>query len=169
MVFDESRSYSALTADKLNIGDIVYAADSPAMLREHIEDDNKLFYGPIKAINKDDTAYRFIVNDGCYALAYLVEKAGERKERPYKNCEELMKDYKRVFDKVHSKDSLYFNNSPEELVVWVKNKRTFEEYMVTGFCEDGIIVGRSQISFDTLYDNFTYLNGDICGIRKVEE
>lgn len=168
MIYDKSRSFSALTANELNVGDIVYVADSPAMLRKHIEDNNPLYRGPIKAINNEDTAYRFVVNDGCYSLAYLVERARE-KERPYKDCYELTKDFKRIYDKVYSKKSSYSNKAPEELIVWVKNKRTFEEYMVTGFCEEGVIVGRSRISFDTLYDNFTYLNGDICGIHKVEE
>ena len=85
MKFDVNKVYTAVNASELKIGDKVYVADRLADLKRIVEMDQVEYVIKIGAIQKENEVNRFIVKDDYsddmidYALAYLVERASEKK------------------------------------------------------------------------------------------
>ena len=73
MDFDVSKVYTAVNAHKLNIGDLVLAADTMVSLRTVVKYAEERYPDAITAILPEDDEYRFVVaGESNYQLAYLV-------------------------------------------------------------------------------------------------
>ena len=94
MKFVKNNVYTAVNADKLKKGDKVVVADTIMDLRDFIEGMNEeVWYTELKKVLPGNCAKRFSIEKNLrYALAYLIERAGEKpkekpqpKYRPFKN------------------------------------------------------------------------------------
>lgn len=83
MKFDKSRVFTALNADELKAGDIVFVADSIAGLKDMVENDIAAGSRKIERVGTAEEAYRFHVKCSgqtlCYNCAYLVERTGQKR------------------------------------------------------------------------------------------
>lgn len=160
MEFDKSRVYTALNADELKVGDKVIVADDPIYLKTLVEIGSEL--STIKEIYDGNYMCRFSVagDDYSYNLAYLVERAGEKKWRPYENCNEMIADFKKRFN-VDWADY-------EKPLIWVKLNIDNLTSLITDFFIDVIYMSNLEMSLEGLFNDYTYLDGSPCGIEEDE-
>lgn len=77
MEFDNSKVYTALNADELEIGSKVTVANDLAHLKVFVHDD---FTCILEKVLDEESTYRFVANEGApYSLAYLVSESEEKK------------------------------------------------------------------------------------------
>ena len=77
MEFDNSKVYTALNADELEIGSKVTVANDIAHLKVFVHDD---FTCTLEKVLDEESTCRFVANEGApYSLAYLVSKPEEKK------------------------------------------------------------------------------------------
>lgn len=77
MEFDNSKVYTALNADELEIGSKVIVANDLAHLKVFVHDD---FTCILEKVLDEESTCRFVANDGApYSLAYLVSEPEEKK------------------------------------------------------------------------------------------
>lgn len=113
-------------------------------------------------IGSGDATYRFNAGENMvscsYALAYLVERAEEKKWRPYKDTDEMIEDFKKRFNVVCS---MY-----ELPLIWVQEKNTASKRFIANFY--GSIVGMTDDTklLSKLFDRYTYLDGSPCGVEE---
>lgn len=73
MIFDKSKVYTALNADELSVGDIVYLADNIATLRRGVEIGDIRNVSRLQNIFCEEEIFRFEdENQIDYSLAYLI-------------------------------------------------------------------------------------------------
>lgn len=90
MEFDESKAYTALNADKLEPGDVVFVADTKTMLKKF----DVLRLSTIDCILSEDCSCRFRITDNSsWALAYLIAKYDD----PYKEFKKAQAGGKEVW------------------------------------------------------------------------
>ena len=92
MDFDVARVYTAANADELKVGSKVIVADTLGGLKNLVRDAGDI--SKLKEVCEEDVGHRFKVNDGSYALAYLVEKPAKLKWTDLKVGDVLTKDGK---------------------------------------------------------------------------
>lgn len=158
MEFKKENVYTALNADELKAGDSVIVADDLVYLKTLVE--RGLALSTIKEIYDGNYQRRFTVAGDNYAynLAYLVERVGEKKFRPYKDTDEMIADYKKRFSV----------DCPEYEIpsIWVKNKSSLLRSQITDFNTDYIWLSNIQVFFRSLFDDYTYLDGSPCGMEE---
>lgn len=77
MEFDNSKVYTALNADELEIGSKVAVANDLAHLKVFVHDD---FTCILEKVLDEESTCRFVANEGApYSLAYLVSEPEENK------------------------------------------------------------------------------------------
>lgn len=77
MEFDNSKVYTALNADELEIGSKVAVANDLAHLKVFVRDD---FTCTLEKVLDEESTCRFVANEGApYSLAYLVSEPEEKK------------------------------------------------------------------------------------------
>ena len=77
MEFDNSKVYTALNADELEIGSKVTVANDLAHLKVFVHDD---FTCKLEKVLDEESTCRFVANEGAsYSLAYLVSVPEEKK------------------------------------------------------------------------------------------
>lgn len=73
MTFDKSKVYTALNADELSVGDIVYLADTMSRLKYVVDVDDKNYFTTLNRILNEEERHRFVdENYLTYNLAYFV-------------------------------------------------------------------------------------------------
>lgn len=77
MEFDKSRVYTTLNADELKLGSKVIPADNLTTLKHRVQD--KLMLSCLIGIQEEFNDYRFVTNDGVWALVYLVSEPKKKK------------------------------------------------------------------------------------------
>lgn len=169
MEFDRSRVFTALNADELKAGDIVFATDSIAELKDMVENGNATGSRKIERIGSAEEAYRFHVKCSghtlCYNCAYLVKRAEEKKWRPYKDCDEMVLDFCRRFvtrelDRV------------EIPSIWVMSKSKSRWSFVSDldFSSKTVSIGHDRrCSLTFLFENYTWLDSSPCGVQEGED
>jgi hypothetical protein len=162
MEFDKSRIYTAVNADELHEGDLVYAADSLGLLESRVKKEVKDFCGTITSIGKEHEVYRFNLGIDSYGLAYLVERAPEKKWRPFKDIDELKDSWERK------------TNMPTVIgtmsLIWAKYKNPpNEEVIILGFdnLNNMVFLMDDWVSLGALFDKCTFLDGTPCGVEEV--
>lgn len=158
MEFKKENVYTALNADELKAGDKVIVADDLVFLKALVERSSSL--NTIDEIYDENCQCRFVVEgyDYVYSLAYLVERAEEKKWRPYKNCNEMIADFKKRFNVC----------CPDYAVplIWVKLNVGTLTSLVTDFCIDKIYMSNLEMYLEGLFKYYTYLDGTPCGIEE---
>lgn len=157
MKFDKSRVYTSLNADELKAGDKVIVADCLDSLKFEVE--KGAVIQELESIQNEMNDFRFVIERYQYNLAYLVERAKEKKWRPYKDTDEMIEDYKKRFNV----------DCPDYVMplIWIKHKEwPSSKYLITGFNKSTIIVTYIEKEFTTLFDDYTYLDGTPCGIEE---
>lgn len=169
MEFDKRKVYTAVNADELKVGDKVYIADNIYDLQHDVENEQNA--GFIQEIYPCDTTARFRAKY-ChselydeYCLAYLVERAKEKKYRPYESIDEFVSDFIKRFN-------THCPNYAMPLI-WVRRKagRTIlniDAFYNDAFCKDAIYVGSSWKEMTDLFEDYTFLDGSPCG-KEIEE
>lgn len=77
MEFDNSKVYTALNADELEIGSKVAVANDLAHLKVFVRND---FICMLEKVLDEESTCRFVANDGApYSLAYLVSEPDKKK------------------------------------------------------------------------------------------
>lgn len=77
MEFDNSKVYTALNADELEIGSKVAVANDLAHLKVFVRND---FICKLEKVLDEESTCRFIANEGApYSLAYFVSKPDKKK------------------------------------------------------------------------------------------
>ena len=77
MEFDNSKVYTALNADELEIGSKVIVANDLAHLKVFVHDDLTCI---LEKVLDEESTCRFVANEGApYSLAYLVSEPEEKK------------------------------------------------------------------------------------------
>ncbi len=158
MIFDKSKVYTSINADELKVGDKVIVADDLVFLKALVERGSRL--STIDEIYDENCQSRFVVEgyDYVYSLAYLVERAEERKWRPYKNTDEMIADFKKRFN---------IQCANYELpLIWVQEKNTAYKRFIANFY--GAVVGMTDDTklLSKLFNRYTYLDGTPCGVEE---
>ena len=166
MKFNIDKVYTPLNADKVKVGSKGYYADTLNCLKDKV----KKGYGSIGTIDEiKDGSYknRFNIRNGyAYCLFYLLDKPEVYGYHPYKNTDELIKDFKDQFYSTPQENSI-----PS---IWIKNKDN-QKFLIMSFDTNGVSFASShivyKISLFTLFKKYTYLDGTPCGIveRTKEE
>jgi intein/homing endonuclease len=166
MKFDKSRVYFALNAEELKVGDKVYAADNPSDLEYFVE--NEQYIASIVEIYPRVNTARFRVkylHDGLYddyCLAYLVERAKEKKYRPYESVDEFVSDF---IQRTNTNCPKY--GMP---LIWIKSKDTSMKHLVRSFYAGVEEIGISSniIKLNWLFNEYEYLDGSPCGKEIID-
>lgn len=100
MEFDKSKVYTALNANELEEGDVVFAADTLSELKQTTAT------GEIFRIRDESTMYRFDLYNcgGIFTLAYLIAKHDD----PYKEFKKAQAEGKEVW---HLLDGEWYSNT----------------------------------------------------------
>lgn len=162
MAFDESKVFTSLNADKVKIGNKGYFADNLKDLKEAVEHGKSENYGEIEAITGEADCCRFsIKNDSIFVLFYFVEESKEEKLRPYKDTDEMIEHFYQ-----------HFNLIPQDYrlpIMWVKNNND-EKYLITRVSKNAVSLVFEPMVYtarlDTLFDEYTWLDGSPCGIEE---
>lgn len=167
MEFDKTKIYSAVNADDVKIGSEGYFADSLKELKDAVEQEDSAAYREIAEIKEPDMQNRFSYKQfnskkgECYNLDfnlfYLVKKPKEKKLRPYKNTDEMIKDFETRF--------CVYNSSYFEPLIWIKGRDGFS-HLVTDFYEIKICVSTFSLSLKDLAAEYTFLDGSPCGVEE---
>lgn len=159
MEFDESKVFTLLNADAVNIGSKGYFADNLKDLKEAVEHGERENYGEIEAITCEADNCRFSIKKGSiFALFYLVKEPKEEKLRPYNDTNEMIDHFNEHFDLIPQKYRLP--------TMWIKHKDSGCKYLITGCADDHILAYPYTIKFEVLLENFTYLDDSPCGIEE---
>lgn len=86
--------------------------------------------------------------------------------RPYKDINELCEAWKQLTGRTAIK-----NTMP---LIWVKPKRDLrntDSVAIIGFCQENdfdnsVLIDSTWLSFQELFDNFTFLDGTLCGVKQ---
>ena len=162
MEFDKSRVYTALNADELKVGDKVILADNITELLKLVKFD--LNIEKLKEVRTISCNARFNGNT-LHFLAYLVERAEEKRYRPYESIDEFVSDFIKRFN-------THCPNYAMPLI-WVRGKASRTILNVDAFyndaiCKDAIYVGCSWKEMTDLFEDYTFLDGSPCG-KEIEE
>ena len=160
MEYDESRVYTSLNAGELKVGDKVILADNIAALIKLVKFD--LNIEELKGIRTISCNARFEGN-ALNFLAYLVERAKEKKYRPYKSIDEFVSDFIKRFN----------TNCPKYVMpfIWVRERiHTCLIISIQGYdnCGDVWLGHSDWISLTRLFDEYEYLDGSRCG-KEIED
>ena len=126
----------------------------------------------------------FVDKNGYGHTLIIIKKEEPKPEYiSFKSMEEFVESYMEVKESVELNS---FDSSLLQCGMWIKEKGISDGYyMITEIWNDGVILGYSKIfaieevsgrystvfettTWDTLYKNFTFLDGSPCG-KKVEE
>ena len=158
MEFDINKVYTAVNANELKVGDKVILANDLDTLRKKVVNDRSITC--INRIAPEEYEYRFYGKNNAEfsILAYLVERAEEKKYRPYKDTAEMLADYKKRF----------YIDCPnyEMLLIWLRIKINLAEYLVTSFCGEKIEISDSYEYLEDVLRRFTYIDGSPCGVEE---
>ena len=146
MTFDKSRVYTALNADEVKPGSKGYFANTVEDMKKLVSRGTGL--KEVFKIEPEDYSYRF-------AITLRTEEY-----RPYKDTEEMTKDFKKRF---HVDNPNY--TMP---LIWVKEKVTDISMLITAFGagNNRIYNHNHWINLKELLTYYTYLDGSPCGILE---
>lgn len=84
----------------------------------------------------------------------------EKEYRPYKDCEEMIADFKKRFNIAVP--------SHELPLIWVKSMYTEKKLLISIFDYDDneVFDGSNWVDFGDLFLTYTYLDGSICGMEE---
>lgn len=166
MEFDKSRVYTVLNADELKVGDKVIVADDYGTLKRNVEDGERAF--PLDAVYSEFTKDRFGIKYGeyntqSYHLAYLVQRAQEKKWRAYKDCDEMVEDFKKRYGNAINADNPMWHP-----LIWVKKKRCNSCHLVIDIYKNlrSVILNCVECSLEDLFEYCTYMDGSPCGVEE---
>ena len=96
-----------------------------------------------------------------YALAYLVKHIDPDEVRSYTSVKEMLEEYRL--------SNNYPGSSNENVIptIWVKAKSNGDLYQITAFFDslDSVRIGDgSLLSLNSLFEDYTYPNGNPCGV-----
>ena len=74
---------------------------------------------------------------------------------PYKDCDELIEDYKSRFNAICPPHVLP--------LIWVKNKWSGIRLLITAFYEDNVYFDAEARTLKDIFEKYTYLDGTPCG------
>lgn len=144
----------------------VWYADSLVHLAKRVE--NNILPGILVKVSKDNPNYPFgirtehtpevIVN---YRYIYFCDNKISV-DTPPSLSENKEKDACK-YKPFSSKDE-FISYASRIGVVWIKHKTTKDMFMVTGYCENGIIADEF-IPFDDLFEYYTFLDKSPCGVE----
>ena len=165
MEYDKAKVFTALNADEVKVGSKGYFADNIRILKETIKETLKdscaADYGEIDEIKDDSCACRFsIKKNSAYTFFYLVEEPKEKELRPYTDTDEMIDHFCR-----------HFNLIPQDYrlpTLWVKNDN--RKYLITRVSENTVTLCFENdvftFSLRILLDDYTWLDGSLCGIEE---
>ena len=167
MKFNVDKVYTSLNADKVKIGSKGYYADTLNCLKDKVKNGYNGSIGTIDEIKDDLYKNRFnIKGDNAYCLFYLLDDPRVYGYHPYKNTDELIKDFKNQFYSTPQESSIP--------LIWIKNKNN-QKFLIMSFDTNGVSFASGhivhKISLSTLFKKYTYLDNTHCGIveRAKEE
>lgn len=161
MEFDKSRVYTALNADELKVGDKVIVADTLTKLKEKVQEDADIFN--LVFVFPEDAELRFSDGNCGWNLAYLVKSAAEKKWRAYKDCDEMIADFKRRYGNAINADNPMWHP-----LIWVKKKQCNSCHLVIDIYKNlrSVILNCVECSLDDLFEYCTYIDGSLCGVEE---
>ena len=96
----------------------------------------------------------------------------ETKYRSFKDCDELIKTYDRLFTEKTGLERL--ENNLDLTLIWVKSKEYGTRHLITSFGKirttdiDMVELSNMSYSMIELFDYFTFLDGSPCGVAVDE-
>lgn len=159
MEFDKSRIYTMINADEIKLGSIGYFANSLYSLQQAVQHDDKEYFGKVKNIRDISTGFRFITDNMCFILFYLVKESEEKKFHPFKNTDDMMTE----FCKRSGKLPLATIAPP---AIYFKNKKSGKSYIMSAFDYDSVKICHETYDMVSLFNNFTFTDDSPCGIEE---
>lgn len=87
--------------------------------------------------------------------------------RPFKNCNELIEHFRRIWRKARRFYEEYdFNLSIEMPSIWVVNKDSGIREMIIGYGENIVLLPRANFTMQDLLNEYTFIDGSPCGILE---
>lgn len=178
MEFDKSRVYTALNADELKVGDKVIVASCLQEMENAVEYEIEECICTLKKVMDTSYSSRFCIGDDerLYSIVYLVERAPEKKWRPYADCDEMIKDFKTRYEKSLGIEDISVSSPMWHPLIWVKCDSTSFTAIITAFDNDPdspqIYIGGHDtysmkwLSLENLFNCYTYLDGSPCGVEE---
>ncbi len=91
MEFDKSRVYTALNADKLEVGSTIFVADTLAYLKETVNSERSDRRVKLDNIASECCDSRFHADNESWLLAYLISPPKKPKYKPFSDTETAFK------------------------------------------------------------------------------
>jgi len=87
--------------------------------------------------------------------------------RPFKNCNEFIKHFRRIWRKARRFYEEYdFNLSIEMPSIWVINKDSGIREMIIGYGENIVLLPRANFTMQDLLNEYTFIDGSPCGVLE---
>lgn len=168
MKFDKSKIYTVLSADEVKVGSKGYFGDSLHILREQVRN-NKPTSTLLKVSHNEEDFEIFCKDDGLgtpFVLFYLVAEPEEEKWRPYKDTNEMIRDFLNRYNSYN--DNCYPNNPMYNPLIWITYKECNTKTLIVFFLEKevGFYELENYQTLETIFEDYTYLDGSPCGIKE---
>ena len=129
-------------------------------------------YAEGKTIQTKRNGDWYDMEDDDVSFCWLPEKYRIKPEetyRPYKDCDEMIADFKKRSNNVSLTPTI--STLP---TIWIRDKGTEDVFMITGFMNAncryynnaGVYAHDLFFDFEELFNNFTYLDDTVCGVRE---
>lgn len=150
-----------------NFGKKYYFHDNLVELANLVTNDDKGHIGTLMEISSASKLFPFAVKvDGevlWTSLLYPVEESAEERlpvYRPFNSPEEFIETYT---ERVCKNPSA---RPPHTMpFIWVKHKNSNTVELVTAFCDDGVEMGGTYMTWGYFVDAMVFLDNSPCGVK----
>lgn len=166
MKFDKSKIYTELSADEVKVGSKGYFGNSLYELREQVRN-NKPTSTLIGVVYKERSCEIFCRDDELetpFIFFYLVAEPGEEKWRPYKDTNEMIRDFLNRYNSYN--DNCYPNNPMYNPLIWIRHKISNETALIMYYADGLVSINSIFASIQAIFEDYTYLDGSPCGIKE---
>ena len=165
----------------------VYVGDTVKELKFNVEHENSARRGKLRSVSEDVSfPFKVIMPNGIeqfFALVYpipvdetkvieinkpvVTDKSVELEEEPVKLVEEEYRPCNNMAEFLQVVDKRVLKEIPPYSMpfVWVKYKASNTRNLITGYTDDGVELGATFVSWNHLFDNFTFLDIAPCGVK----
>ena len=142
---------------------VYFSSDINLILQRANNDEYEMTLTQVEDVDSEPFTVTDMDGDEIDADFIIIKKEEEPKYVPFKSADEFIDAYD------YTNHSIENGSVENKLInyggIWLKDKEMYAKSMVTEIYDDGVILGSSQseILWNKLLENFTFLDGSPCG------